>query len=539
MAKKNKKNKGQVAARPLSAKEYIRTKARQLELGTCYMSNNREVRDAQKFVIVTRRHKQGNITLAAFIIDTDGLGVLDSMHEFNLPQEDFQEYLKLQEENNVWKFEQVSYELAHNYIYGAVAWAEEAGFQPASSFELDRYILEEDTDDVPLIELEFGKDGKHIIHCFSESECERRYNVIIQHLKQEEFEIIFHMDKDEDDDDEDFEDDGDDEGDFPEELTHPRFVQMLKHADDQEIMDYAQRLIEDSKDNPMLKLMLEPVIKRGADAVRKAVIMMSEMAERTKKEQELYPELPYQVVDDTEYPCEAKLSKTFQNVFLTDCPWVWNLKDLPPTASAGIRRMKKENQQAQLLSLLTAAIGDYKKNPEEQLHYANLYCAWQLMLECVDEHCVEDTRKVLLQWLRQPKEFLDFHFGCYVFDILPELCAPLFKDAQQQLLDFIKDSQYTPFKKAATDAFTSMLKKGFISREQCVEAYRDIYRFWAEHWDEHRYCCAEDISLALCHAMELHLSELKPEVERFFTLDHAVNPNICGSKEDVMKEVMG
>lgn len=42
-------------------------------------------------------------------------------------------------------------------IFGAIAFAEEAGITPSNSFELTQYLLEEDTEDVPLIEYDYGK----------------------------------------------------------------------------------------------------------------------------------------------------------------------------------------------------------------------------------------------------------------------------------------------------------------------------------------------------------------------------------------------
>ena len=42
---------------------------------------------------------------------------------------------------------------------------EEAGLEPVPDFILAEYVLEEDTDDVPLIEYDFGKEGKHFLVC--------------------------------------------------------------------------------------------------------------------------------------------------------------------------------------------------------------------------------------------------------------------------------------------------------------------------------------------------------------------------------------
>ena len=61
-----------------------------------------------------------------------------------------------------------SYEEAHNLVWGSIAYAEEAGIAPDKSFRLTQYILDEETDDVPLIEYEYGKDGKHFLRTRAE-----------------------------------------------------------------------------------------------------------------------------------------------------------------------------------------------------------------------------------------------------------------------------------------------------------------------------------------------------------------------------------
>ena len=56
-----------------------------------------------------------------------------------------------------------SYDEAHNCIYGAIAFAEEAGIEPDKSFKITQYMLDEDDDNIPLIEYKYGKDGKHTL----------------------------------------------------------------------------------------------------------------------------------------------------------------------------------------------------------------------------------------------------------------------------------------------------------------------------------------------------------------------------------------
>lgn len=59
---------------------------------------------------------------------------------------------------------EIDYNLAHNIIYGGNEYAEEHGFKIHKDFEkLTQYILEVDDDKIPLIDVEFGKDGKPLV----------------------------------------------------------------------------------------------------------------------------------------------------------------------------------------------------------------------------------------------------------------------------------------------------------------------------------------------------------------------------------------
>jgi len=87
---------------------------------------------AQKYipVIVTRCHKQGTYTFAVYIVDMLCRGVQDSEYFFNKTQEELDEMLQKFSQPPILMMEEIPYEVAHNLIYGAVAFAEEAGIEP-------------------------------------------------------------------------------------------------------------------------------------------------------------------------------------------------------------------------------------------------------------------------------------------------------------------------------------------------------------------------------------------------------------------------
>lgn len=162
MAKKKTKKqaKKQQPQQFLSPERYVREKVRGLEIGDCYMSDDLW-ETGLGHVVVTRKHNGGRISAAEFLVDTYCLGVRDC--GYMLRMEDYELNHLLNRIDRTSGLQKISYEEAHNIVYGAVAFAEEGGISPHKDFALAEYFLEEDLDDIPLIEYDYGKDGKHFL----------------------------------------------------------------------------------------------------------------------------------------------------------------------------------------------------------------------------------------------------------------------------------------------------------------------------------------------------------------------------------------
>lgn len=158
MAKKKKESSAKQA--PLSPEKFMRTKARQLPVDKCYFIPGWE-ETGMTTVVVSRANAQGRITFGAFLLDTFCLGVKDAYYNVNREPEAFEEMLEGFIGDH--PIEELSYDEAHNLVYGAIAFAEEGGVSPHRDFGIAGLILEEDTDDIPLIEYEFGRKGKHCL----------------------------------------------------------------------------------------------------------------------------------------------------------------------------------------------------------------------------------------------------------------------------------------------------------------------------------------------------------------------------------------
>lgn len=155
---KNKKGKViQLKSAQLSPEKYIKTQARSLLIYECLITEGWESAGICN-IVVARKHKTGNITAGIYLIDMFLLGLKDTHYQFNITPE---EYNDLGYNNAV--MEKCDYVLAHNIIYGAIAYAEDYGFKPYKDFAVSQFILEEDDERVELMEMEFGLDG---VPCF-------------------------------------------------------------------------------------------------------------------------------------------------------------------------------------------------------------------------------------------------------------------------------------------------------------------------------------------------------------------------------------
>lgn len=205
-----KANSGKVI-RMLSPGNYIRNKARTLPLYECLVNTGWE-KSKMVHVVVARRHPNGNLTACFYLVDLMCLGVKDSFYMFNIPIHEYKEKIKIIGEG--LDMRPVSYELAHNIVFASLEFAEEFGFSPHKDFtSITCFMLEEDTDNIELLEIECGFDGKPA-YIRSPFDNQAKVNNIIARLEKTagpgNYIII---DEEDDQDMKDFDDDYDDEDD--------------------------------------------------------------------------------------------------------------------------------------------------------------------------------------------------------------------------------------------------------------------------------------------------------------------------------------
>lgn len=157
--KKNKKKTQTKPQQPMSPKKYVTSgRARLLPIYQCWISP--DWKDAGLCtVVVARKHTTGNVTFGVYLMDIFCLGLKNTYSIFNKSAFEYEEIIGSMFATHGGK-QLIDYTLAHNVIYGGIAYAEDLGFKPEKDWATSQFILEEDTEDIELIELEFGKNGK-------------------------------------------------------------------------------------------------------------------------------------------------------------------------------------------------------------------------------------------------------------------------------------------------------------------------------------------------------------------------------------------
>ena len=136
---------------PLTAENYIIKKARSLPIYKCYINDDWRTTGLAKIMIV-RKHSNQHVTCGIYLMC---LGIKDRFYYFN-QHEDEVLHSVLSKSSS---FIETGYNLVHNIIYGALAFADDYGFAPAKEWKISRFILEEDDDHIPMIDIDFGDAG--------------------------------------------------------------------------------------------------------------------------------------------------------------------------------------------------------------------------------------------------------------------------------------------------------------------------------------------------------------------------------------------
>lgn len=191
MAKKRKKKK-QIKGKPgLSPVRYIKTKCRSLTVEECLI--NEEWQDmGLATIVVTRKQPSGKLISGVYLVDTMCLGLKDTYYHYSLTSYEYNDIME--QIGMMQNMITCDYVLAHNIIYGAIAFAEDLGFPPHKDFSITKYFLEEDDEGVEFMDIDFGKDGVPVLFV-KEGMNPNRYIKQLNHsIGEGNYEVVYQTD---------------------------------------------------------------------------------------------------------------------------------------------------------------------------------------------------------------------------------------------------------------------------------------------------------------------------------------------------------
>lgn len=469
MAKKKKNIQPQ---QMLSPEQFIKQKARNLPLEVCYISKDIE-EVGEGTVIVVRRHPNDKFTLATYLLDIFCLGVKDTFYRLRLDEFEYEEFF---DKYTSMEVKEITYNEAHNWIYGAIAFAEEAGIAPHKDFNVTQYMLEEDTEDIPLIEYNYGKDGKHFLVAMSQLELSRYIPILKKNLG-DNFDYVLQDDEDEYDDYEEVQD------------------------EDEEPIDLKQ-LMENFKNSPLFK-------KYGPDT-----------------------EYTYQ---HPEYPIVLNVENKGLVSTLFDPA---NFSGLSDEDTDRILVMPHDTLRRDLEQIILFHTGETCDGIPEDLWEADNGSPITHALFLLGEIGDEGSLDVVLETLRQSSEYSDFHFGDLMTEIYTPTLYKLGKDRLDKLMEFAKEKGLDTFNHVKI--FPPVACIAYLHperRNEVIEWFREILRFATEKLPETQYFDSELAGMMLSDLIDLKAEELLPEIKAMFDTG-LVSLACCGDYEKVEKDIL-
>ncbi len=478
MAKKKSKNKGKGQQQPaLSPYKFMREKARTLPIGKCYIAPPDWQEAGMAHVIVTRVRPSGNLVTASFLVDTFCLGVKDAGYHENITPSDFEGYL-----NNYRKgmgLEEISYNEAHNIIYGAMAFAEDGGIEPSKEFYPAGYVLEEDTDDIPLIEYDFGKNGKHFLVVNSDKKEMPYYHILKKNLGD------------------DFE-----------------FVMPYGNEDEEDAFE------EDE---------YSPLSKIDSDAIKKALEGMNKLQEETDR----YPDEKYTY----QYP-DYPQTLSVRNQFIADellSPD--NYSCLPSEVIDRILALPKDEAAQDISNVILYSIGKTYKgiNDDTIESWDNSAIMHSLIL--LAQLQSDKGLDAVFEIMRQTGEFADYHLG----DLAPDLLHPALYACGKDNISAIESYLNQPgldsyLRSQAPEALAMIVFKHPERRDEIIVMFRRLLTNMVPNLPIQRACDGTFAGFVMSNLMDIVAIELIPEIKATFATG-CVNKTIAGDCKEVIKDI--
>jgi hypothetical protein len=133
-------------------------KARQFSIFDCQISADWQGDLGLVQIVVARQQPDKKIAYGIFLVDKFCLGLKNTSYDANLSVEEYKYVVRTLDQTT--PMTKCSLELAHQFVYEAIDYADQYGFKPQKDYKWSRLILEPRGTLETSYKLTFGKDGK-------------------------------------------------------------------------------------------------------------------------------------------------------------------------------------------------------------------------------------------------------------------------------------------------------------------------------------------------------------------------------------------
>ncbi|WP_286526234.1 DUF1186 domain-containing protein, partial [Duncaniella freteri] len=361
----------------------------------------------------------------------------------------------------------------------AMAFAEEGGIKPSKEFDPAGYILEEDTDDIPLIEYDFGKNGKHFLIVNPERKEMPYYHTLKKNLG-DDFEYVMPFG-------EEYEDDSDDDDEY------------------------------------------SPLSKIDSETIKKAFEGMSKWQEESDRHPD--EKYTYQYLD---YPQTLSVKNQFiaDELLSPD-----NYSCLPREVIDRILALPKDEAAQDISNVMLYSIGKTYKGINDDTIESWNNSAIMHSLILLAQLQSDKGLDAVLEIMRQTDEFADYHLG----DLTPELLHPALYACGKDNITAIEAYLNQPgldsyLRSQAPDALAMIIFNQPERRGEIIDAFRRLLNNMTSNLPVQKACDGTFAGFVMSNLMDIDAKELISEIKDTFATD-CVNKTIAGNCNDVIKEI--
>ena len=460
----------------LSPEKYVKERMRKLEIGDCFFSDDL-LEHKFGIVFVTRRHNGGRISVARYLVDMSCKGIVKSSFQLRLDSIEYAQFIEhFEETSGMYK---VTYNEAHNMLYGAVDFAKEAGIEPQESWNLTQYFLEEDDERIPLMEFDFGVNGEHYLLANSMAEAKRLIPIMEKHLGKGNFKFT---------------------------------VDVGGHgAGGNGGHDKEKKTDDDAP--PFANV--EEIIDRMASWRENCTRVARLKQPYTYK----HPEYPKELLVENQ-DILTLLTNSVKDMRLTDA-------DIDNVLAHDHSSLKRDME-----NIILYYIGvDCMKQAEDYEGYPAIANALSFLAEVGDE----DSLEVIFELLRQTFDLVDWELGDITADFLVPAIVKLGKDNLPRLMDFMLETGLDNLLKMWV--VSAVMDIAVLYPDKAAEVHgwlsRLIERILADY-PEIPYADSTVNAYIVSALVDTHDINLLPQIEKMYKLD-IVDFQIEGDYSDVEK----